>query len=123
MVFVRILNLATLLDLLSVFGPDFCYADLAENADKAGAAALGGIEKKVGPAVVEAMRGRLGLILSRDSWLKEADYLDVVDGIFAMHPGAFKHTMELLFRLDFETNQTVREEARNVLEVNGVVRP
>jgi hypothetical protein len=43
---VRILNLATVVALLSFFAPEFCYADIAESADKAGASALAGIGVK-----------------------------------------------------------------------------
>ena len=73
-----------------------------------------------GPVVVQAMRSRLGKILPFD--MKEADYLDMVDGIFSMHPGAFKHTMDLLFRSDFETSEVAQKELRSVLETNGVIR-
>lgn len=75
-----------------------------------------------GPVVVQAMRSRLGKILTSASSMKEADYLDMVDGIFSMHPGAFKHTMDLLFRSDFETNEAAQKELRSVLETNGVIR-
>lgn len=75
-----------------------------------------------GPAVVEAMRDRLRKILPTGSSMKEADYLDAVDGIFSMYPGAFKHAMELLFRSDFETNESVQKEVLSVFEANGVIR-
>lgn len=80
-----------------------------------------------GPQVVQTMRSRLYKILPassalKGSALKEEDYLDAVDGIFSMHPGAFKNLMELLFRSDFDTNEAARDEARSVLQANGVIR-
>ena len=76
--------------------------------------------------VTESVEGQaieLGWRKDNDCDLKEADYLDVMDGIFAMHPGAFKHSMDLFFRTDFETNQTVRDDTKSLLELNGVIRP
>ncbi|MBI4404118.1 MAG: hypothetical protein HY537_08155 [Deltaproteobacteria bacterium] len=76
-----------------------------------------------GPQVVEAMRERLGILMhSKQAPLSEQQYLDIVDGIFSMHPGVFQRAMSLLFNSDFQKNSSIRGELRALLDENGVIR-
>ena len=48
------------------------------------------------------------------------EYHEVIDGLFSLHPGAFRKAMALVFDSDCEKSESKRKELKDILFENGV---